>query len=139
MASTATTTGHDLRIEREVIRRGSDPQGWAVNEPGLNARATCTCGLDTGWVPRADAAAVYCQHINDSNADLPDSIPHGKLKQVCDLLGLPAHRVRSVTTDAQQRRVTVTVYVLTAHGAKIVNGTGDDTGMREVHIPLADG
>ncbi|RKN61875.1 hypothetical protein D7231_31885 [Streptomyces klenkii] len=54
-------TAHVLTIEREALELPSE-DGWAMHVPGPHARATCSCGLDTGWTPAARAHRTFDAH-----------------------------------------------------------------------------
>jgi hypothetical protein len=38
---------------------------WRERRPTGNARTTCTCGLDTGLVPRPEAVAAFKGHATE--------------------------------------------------------------------------
>ena len=58
--------GHGVTLENEVRTVGytTDAHGnqWADKELSGRSRNTCSCGLDTGWVPRADADQTIADH-----------------------------------------------------------------------------
>ncbi|MDT0306857.1 hypothetical protein RM780_07755 [Streptomyces sp. DSM 44917] len=57
-------TDHKLTFEREVLDL-PPKDGWARYAPGSHARTSCTCGLDTGWVPRPEATQARTTHAQE--------------------------------------------------------------------------
>lgn len=52
---------HDPNVEAE-IRETPPEDGWRCFERTGRARATCPCGLDTGYVPTAQACDTARSH-----------------------------------------------------------------------------
>ena len=54
---------HPFRVHTET-RELPPANGWREVEATGQARATCPCGLDTGYIPVADAWATARTHGN---------------------------------------------------------------------------
>jgi hypothetical protein len=61
MTTTAPVV-HALRFEKETRPLQPTPDGYARYERTGRARATCTCGLDTGWIATAEAVRAGKEH-----------------------------------------------------------------------------
>lgn len=62
MPEETRTVVHALRFEKETRPLQPDAEGWKRWEATGRARATCTCGLDTGWVRTAEAVQAGTEH-----------------------------------------------------------------------------
>lgn len=54
-------TQHDPHVEAE-IRDLPAEDGWRRCEQTGRARATCPCGLDTGFIPKQEAWGIAASH-----------------------------------------------------------------------------
>lgn len=53
---------HEVRYEREVMDLPPN-NGWRERVPTPNARTSCTCGLDTGYVDADEAYRAAQEHV----------------------------------------------------------------------------
>ncbi|MDG9705556.1 hypothetical protein [Streptomyces sp. DH37] len=53
---------HRPTLVNEIRDLAPTEDGWAQHEPTGRACTVCTCGLDTGFVDKAEASRAYAEH-----------------------------------------------------------------------------
>ena len=71
-------------------RRELEPRdGWARSEPTGRATTVCACGLNTGFIDTADAAAAFAEHPKPPEpVTVPDAPDPQPLRVDVRLIGL---------------------------------------------------
>ncbi|MCX4780069.1 hypothetical protein [Streptomyces sp. NBC_01264] len=55
-----------------MIRELDPVDGWAVNEDAGLATVACSCGINTGWIGKTDAARLWRDHTTPTE---PITVP----------------------------------------------------------------
>jgi hypothetical protein len=53
---------HHPTLVQEIRDLAPTDDGWAQREPTGRACTVCPCGLDTGFIDKAEASRVYAEH-----------------------------------------------------------------------------
>lgn len=57
---------HELVLSKGIQQKPAEPgDEWAEYEPTGTGRAKCSCGLDTGEVPTAEAVRLGREHLDE--------------------------------------------------------------------------
>lgn len=150
---------HDLSIITEIRDLAPTDDGWAQYEPTGRACTVCTCGLNTGFVDKAEAGRVFDEHTPKARTpltaprmastrapampasratviempDLPESITREQARTALEVLGLPGS-VTSYELDCGEG-LTVGLVAQDEKGRKIT--VGDGPAIITVQIPFA--
>ena len=61
----------------EIRELEPTPDGWIRGEPTGRTTVVCPCGLNTGWIPSAEAMGHIDQHLQHHHRNIKDRAQAG--------------------------------------------------------------